>query len=180
MRARGNPLTPTQSPNRPRPPAPAPTPTQRTPLPSSFDVNKPGSEVDELKGGVAGGSILQGVLKMGQEVEVRPGIIAKDSEGKVTCTPIRSRIVSLFAGEFSGGGRWRALPLAGKAVFGCGWPACAAHALPSPPTHPHPTPTAHPSHPSHNNNNTKQPTHDNNNNNNGQSRTSCSTRCRAA
>jgi hypothetical protein len=25
----------------------------------SFDVNKPGSEVDELKGGVAGGSILQ-------------------------------------------------------------------------------------------------------------------------
>ena len=25
----------------------------------SFDVNKPGSDVDELKGGVAGGSILQ-------------------------------------------------------------------------------------------------------------------------
>ena len=25
----------------------------------SFDVNKPGSEVDDLKGGVAGGSILQ-------------------------------------------------------------------------------------------------------------------------
>lgn len=25
----------------------------------SFDVNKPGSEVEELKGGVAGGSILQ-------------------------------------------------------------------------------------------------------------------------
>jgi len=33
-------------------------------------VNKPGSEVDDLKGGVAGGSILQGVLKMGQEIEV--------------------------------------------------------------------------------------------------------------
>ena len=27
--------------------------------------------MDELKGGVAGGSILQGVLRMGQEVEVR-------------------------------------------------------------------------------------------------------------
>ena len=25
----------------------------------SFDVNKPGSEVDDLQGGVAGGSILQ-------------------------------------------------------------------------------------------------------------------------
>src|SRR5947207_15333895 len=28
----------------------------------SFDVNKPGAEIDELKGGVAGGSILTGVL----------------------------------------------------------------------------------------------------------------------
>ena len=32
----------------------------------SFDVNKPGSEVDELKGGVAGGSILRGVLKVSE------------------------------------------------------------------------------------------------------------------
>jgi translation initiation factor 2 gamma subunit (eIF-2gamma) len=31
----------------------------------SFDVNKPGAEVDEIQGGVAGGSILQGVLKVG-------------------------------------------------------------------------------------------------------------------
>lgn len=31
----------------------------------SFDVNKPGAEVDELKGGVAGGSILTGVLRIG-------------------------------------------------------------------------------------------------------------------
>ena len=31
----------------------------------SFDVNKPGAEVDDLKGGVAGGSILKGVLKVG-------------------------------------------------------------------------------------------------------------------
>lgn len=30
----------------------------------SFDVNKPGAEVDDLKGGVAGGSILKGVLKV--------------------------------------------------------------------------------------------------------------------
>lgn len=30
----------------------------------SFDVNKPGCEVDDLKGGVAGGSILRGVLKV--------------------------------------------------------------------------------------------------------------------
>ena len=63
----------------------------------SFDVNKPGSEVEELRGGVAGGSILQGVLRMGQEVEVRPGIVTKDSDGRAAAVPIHSRVVSLFA-----------------------------------------------------------------------------------
>jgi translation initiation factor 2 subunit 3 len=63
----------------------------------SFDVNKPGEEVDNLKGGVAGGSILRGVLKIGQEVEVRPGIITKDKNGRVKCIPIFSKVASLFA-----------------------------------------------------------------------------------
>ena len=63
----------------------------------SFDVNKPGSDVDDIQGGVAGGSILQGVLKNGQEIEIRPGIVSKDKEGKLKCFPIFSRIVSLFA-----------------------------------------------------------------------------------
>ena len=39
----------------------------------SFDVNKPGQEVQDLRGGVAGGSIIQGVLRVGQEIEIRPG-----------------------------------------------------------------------------------------------------------
>ena len=63
----------------------------------SFDVNKPGSEVDDLKGGVAGGSILTGVLRLGQEVEIRPGIVTKDSAGRNRCKPIFSKIVSLHA-----------------------------------------------------------------------------------
>lgn len=63
----------------------------------SFDVNKPGSEVEDLKGGVAGGSILKGVLRVGQEIEVRPGLVSKDAEGKLACRPIFSRIVSLYA-----------------------------------------------------------------------------------
>ncbi|GBP71080.1 Eukaryotic translation initiation factor 2 subunit 3 [Eumeta japonica] len=63
----------------------------------SFDVNKPGCEVDDLRGGVAGGSILQGVLTVGMEIEVRPGLVSKDADGKLTCKPIFSRIVSLFA-----------------------------------------------------------------------------------
>jgi len=60
-------------------------------------VNKPGAEIAELKSGVAGGSILRGVLKLGDEIEVRPGVVTKDVEGKMTCIPIFSRIVSLFA-----------------------------------------------------------------------------------
>lgn len=63
----------------------------------SFDVNKPGEEVAALKGGVAGGSILHGVLKMGDEIEVRPGIVTKDEDGAVKCTPIFSKVCSLYA-----------------------------------------------------------------------------------
>jgi len=65
----------------------------------SFDVNKPGAEVDDLKGGVAGGSIVKGVLKIGDEIEVRPGIVSKDAEGRLKCVPIFSRVLTLFAEE---------------------------------------------------------------------------------
>ena len=34
-------------------------------------------------------------LQVGMEIEVRPGMVAKDQEGKLTCKPIKSRIVSL-------------------------------------------------------------------------------------
>lgn len=63
----------------------------------SFDVNKPGAEIEDLKGGVAGGSILNGIIKLNDEIEIRPGIISKDSAGATICRPIMSRIVSLFA-----------------------------------------------------------------------------------
>ncbi|KAG1778261.1 hypothetical protein EV702DRAFT_1267813 [Suillus placidus] len=61
----------------------------------SFDVNKPGAEVDDLKDGVSGGSFLTGVLRLGQEVEIRPEIVTKDTQGRNGCKPISSRIVSL-------------------------------------------------------------------------------------
>jgi translation initiation factor 2 subunit 3 len=61
----------------------------------SFDVNKPGAEIEDLKGGVAGGSILHGVLKLGDEIEIRPGIVTRDEKGDIKCTPIFSRIVTL-------------------------------------------------------------------------------------
>lgn len=38
-----------------------------------------------------------GILKIGDEIEVRPGIVSKDSEGKIKCRPIFSRIITLLA-----------------------------------------------------------------------------------
>lgn len=63
----------------------------------SFDVNKPGCEVEQLRGGVAGGSLQRGVLRLHQPIEIRPGLIEKDDEGNCICRPIKSIIVSLFA-----------------------------------------------------------------------------------
>ena len=37
------------------------------------------------------------MLRVGQEIEVRPGIVTKTDDGRISCQPIYSRIVSLFA-----------------------------------------------------------------------------------
>ena len=62
----------------------------------SFDINKPNKENIKIQVGVVGGTLLKGVLKVGDNVEIRPGVINKDNEGHViSCTPIKSKIVSL-------------------------------------------------------------------------------------
>ena len=63
----------------------------------SFDVNKPGTEIADLRGGVAGGSLFRGVLKVGDEIELRPGMVVKTDDGQTRITPLRTRIVTLFA-----------------------------------------------------------------------------------
>ncbi len=39
----------------------------------SFDINKPGISIDDIKGGVIGGSLEKGILEIGDEIEIRPG-----------------------------------------------------------------------------------------------------------
>ena len=56
----------------------------------SFDVNKPGKALDKLIGGVVGGGLVQGKLKVGDEIEIRPGI--KTEKGWL---PIITKITSL-------------------------------------------------------------------------------------
>jgi translation initiation factor 2 subunit 3 len=43
----------------------------------SFDINKPGATPDQLKGGVIGGTILEGNFKIDDEIEIAPGIQRK-------------------------------------------------------------------------------------------------------
>jgi translation initiation factor 2 subunit 3 len=40
----------------------------------SFDVNRPGIDIEKLKGGVIGGSVIQGTIKIGDEIEIKPGV----------------------------------------------------------------------------------------------------------
>lgn len=61
----------------------------------SFDVNKPGSDWSDIKGGVLGGSLLNGKLKVGDKIEIRPGICGKKGDGKLISQPIISEILSL-------------------------------------------------------------------------------------
>ncbi len=63
----------------------------------SFEVNKPGTEVDDLVGGVIGGSVIQGAFRVGDQIEIRPGIPVQEG-GKTRyerlVTTIRSLSVS--------------------------------------------------------------------------------------
>lgn len=60
----------------------------------SFDVNKPGTEVDDLVGGVVGGSIVSGLIKLGDEIEIKPGV-PMQSGGKTAYEPLLTTVRSL-------------------------------------------------------------------------------------
>ena len=61
----------------------------------SFDVNRPGAEINSLAGGVLGGSLTRGELKVGDEIELRPGMTDERS-GKFV--PIITKVSSLQTG----------------------------------------------------------------------------------
>ena len=66
----------------------------------SFDVNKPGTDIDALVGGVIGGSVIRGTFKPRDKAEIRPGInVAKDKKGNVNYKPLVVTIESISAGE---------------------------------------------------------------------------------
>lgn len=66
----------------------------------SFDINKPGTEVDSIVGGVLGGSLKQGKLKVGDELEIRPGYEVEERNQKIW-KPLFTKIADLKTGGLS-------------------------------------------------------------------------------
>ncbi len=63
----------------------------------SFDVNRPGTEAEDITGGVVGGSVVQGVFKHGEDVEVRPGIRTEEGN-KMKYESLVAKVEGLQAG----------------------------------------------------------------------------------
>ncbi len=64
----------------------------------SFDVNKPGTKITTLVGGVLGGAVNHGVFKTGDAITIQPGVPI-DKEGKRTWQPLKTTIVGLKTGK---------------------------------------------------------------------------------
>tara|TARA_Y100000310_G_scaffold145018_1_gene144379 strand:+ start:3140 stop:4357 length:1218 start_codon:yes stop_codon:yes gene_type:complete len=65
----------------------------------SFDINKPGTELEKLHGGVLGGALKQGKLKIGDEIEIKPGHSYK-KQNQYHYQTIKSKIVSMQKGPY--------------------------------------------------------------------------------
>lgn len=63
----------------------------------SFDINKPGSPPEKIKGGVLGGALKQGRLKVGDKVELRPGRVYEEAN-QIKHQPIITTITSAITG----------------------------------------------------------------------------------
>lgn len=60
----------------------------------SFDINKPGTNWNDINGGVIGGSLMAGKICTGDEIEIRPGMLI-GKPGKMSCKPIKTTVFSI-------------------------------------------------------------------------------------
>ncbi|MEK6872587.1 MAG: translation initiation factor IF-2 subunit gamma, partial [Nanoarchaeota archaeon] len=66
----------------------------------SFDINKPGTRIQNLHGGVLAGILKKGILEIGDEIEIKPGIMEKRAN-KISYKTIKTKIISIFRGNYS-------------------------------------------------------------------------------
>ncbi len=63
----------------------------------SFDINKPGTLPVNLKGAVLGGTLKQGTLKVGDKIEIKPGLQIKEAN-QIKYHALTTKIRNLFKG----------------------------------------------------------------------------------
>jgi len=61
----------------------------------TFDVNKPNITMDKLTGGVLGGSIIQGLLKKDQIIQISPGICSRNKDNSWKVEPLFTKVNSI-------------------------------------------------------------------------------------
>jgi len=66
----------------------------------SFDMNKPGTVPKNMKGGILGGALKQGKLKIGDEIEIRPGRKMQKAN-QLVCESIKTTIKGLMTGKLA-------------------------------------------------------------------------------
>jgi len=66
----------------------------------SFDINKPGTDIKNIHGGIIGGILKHGTLKVGDEIEIKPGITKKKHD-KYYYETLKTKILSLYKGKKS-------------------------------------------------------------------------------
>ena len=64
----------------------------------SFDINKPGTKPNSLHGAVLGGTLKKGSLKVGDVIEIKPGIMTKEAN-QLKYKTLKTKIASLFKGS---------------------------------------------------------------------------------
>jgi len=62
----------------------------------TFDINKPNTKIAKLNGGVLGGSIIEGVLKIGDYIQILPGRVIK-IDNKWIVKPLYSTVTSIYS-----------------------------------------------------------------------------------
>ncbi len=63
----------------------------------SFDINKPGTKIESLAGGVLGGALKQGILNVKDKIEIRPGL-KKEKDGAIVYLPVLTEVIALKTG----------------------------------------------------------------------------------
>ena len=70
----------------------------------SFDINKPNIDYNQIKGGVIGGSLIKGKLKIGDKVTIKPGIKIGKEYKKISSEIISIKSDEIFLNEAIPGG----------------------------------------------------------------------------